>query len=111
MKLGHESVEPLLWKAEAGVLSNGSGRGDNDADELLVDFDDVVLVAVDAFAFLLFLPFSSGVALLLELLLLSGSSSSKRNSCSLISPENRSSNSSEDCGDGGSPVATNNVGI
>lgn len=46
MNLGHASVEPELWKAEAGVLSNGSGNGDDDANALLVGFDGVVVVVV-----------------------------------------------------------------
>lgn len=62
MKLEQESVEPELWKAEAGVLSNGTGKADDDDAELLVGFDNAV-VEVGACALLrLFSPVSGVVA-------------------------------------------------
>lgn len=106
MKLGHESVEPALWKAEAGVLSNGTGRADNDG--LLVGFDNVVVVTVCVFALLLlFSPFSSIVASLLEPPL---RRSSRSSSCSLASPENPLINFSKD-GEGGWPTSIDNAGM
>lgn len=105
MKLEQESVEPELWKAEAGVLSNGTGKADDDDDddELLVGFDNAVVVEAGACALLRLFSPSSGVV---------ASSFASRRSCS-CSPtplENPLIISSEEGGDGGWLRSIDNVG-
>lgn len=105
MKLEQESVEPELWKAEAGVLSNGTGKADDDDDddddELLVGFDNAVVVEAGACALLrLFSPFSGVVT----------SSFDSWRSCSPTPLENPLIISSGEGGDGGWLRSIDNVG-
>lgn len=103
MKLEQESVEPELWKAEAGVLSNGTGKADDGDGELLVGFDAAVVVEVGVCALLLlFSPFSGVVASLFA--------SWRSCSCSPTPLENPLINSSEEGGEGGWLRSTDNVG-